>query len=329
MTQSQQTQDLVCFDSFEQIRELKGYRPDNPLTIENYSRILGWYQFPKKCACCVRRESGTLCRTLHNNGWVALLQDGSVTILGRNCANDKFGADSSVFKDISLAINTIKARQRADRLRNLLSRRNEFEGRLTEASGKLLAARRRIDEFLTEIGPKFAKRIVAMARAGNSAVMVDAVRVRHYEEHGQSKKEFSTFKHRLGNLDGISALNNDQYIQLSISISNIRQAFAAAIDVQSLTRATQAALTTRLEECEPVLQRTAAIEEQVERFFQNSRLLFCFITDERGERSKLARLAMHQVGVDGGRDQAKEWLLGQEKGLLQQLDIQAIRILGA
>ena len=29
MTQSQQTQDLVCFDNFEQIRQLKGYRPDN------------------------------------------------------------------------------------------------------------------------------------------------------------------------------------------------------------------------------------------------------------------------------------------------------------
>lgn len=329
MTQGQQTQDLVCFDNFEQIRELKGYRPDNPLTVENYSRILGWYQFPKRCACCVRRESGTLCRTLHNNGWVALLQDGSVTILGRNCANDKFGADSSVFKDISLAINSIKARQRADRLRNLLSKRDEFESRLTESSGKLLVARKRIDAFLAEIGPTFAKRILAMARAGHSAVMVDAVRVRHYEEDGQAKKESSTFKHRLGNLDGVSVLNNHQYIQLSISISNIRQAFTAAAGMQSLTRRTQAALTTRLEECEPVLQRAAVIEEQLERFFRNSHLLFCFITDERGERSKLARLAMRQVGVGGGRDQAKEWLLAQEQALIQQLGVQTIRILGA
>lgn len=167
-----------------------------------------------------------------------------------------------------------------------------------------------------------------MARAGESAVMVDAIRERHYEENGQAKKEMSTYKHRLGNLDGIAVLNNDQYIQLSISIGNIRQAFVAAADMQSLTRATQAALTTRLEECEPVLQRAAAIEENLERFFQNSHLLFCFVTDERGERSKLARLAMHQAGVDGGRDHAKEWLAGQEQALIQQLGVQAIRILG-
>jgi hypothetical protein len=289
----------------------------------------GWYQFPQKCECCVRRESGSLCRTLHNNGWVARLQDGSVTILGRNCANDKFGADSSVFKDISLAINTIKARHRAERLRNLLSRRDEFEGRLIESSARLLVARRKIDAFLGEIGPKFAARIVAMARAGNASVVVEAVRERHYEENGQTKKELSTFKHRLGNLDGISALNNDQYIQLSIAISNIVQAFTGAADIQSLTRATQAALTTRLEECEPVLQRVAAVEVQLEKFFLNSHLLLCFITDERGERSKLARLAMHQVGVDGGRDVAKEWLLAQEQALIQQLGVQAIRIQGA
>ena len=329
MTQGHLTQDLVCFDNFEQIRELKGYRPENPLTVKNYSRILGWYQFPKKCECCVQRDSGTLCRTLHNNGWVALLQDGSVTILGRNCANDKFGADSSVFKDISLAINTIKARQRAERLRDLLSKRDEFEVRLVEAGAKLLAARKRIDAFLAEIGPKFARRILAMARAGNASVTVDAVRERHYEEDGKSKKEISTFKHRLGNLDGISVLNNDQYIQLSIAISNIRQAFSAAADIQSLTRTAQSALTARLEECEPVLQRAAAIEEQLEKFFLNSHLLFCFVTDERGERSKLARLAMHQVGVEGGRDVAKEWLLSQEQALIQQLGVHTIRILGA
>jgi hypothetical protein len=155
------------------------------------------------------------------------------------------------------------------------------------------------------------------------------LKISDYEEDGQAKKESSTFKHRLGNLDGISVLNNEQYILLSISITNIRQAFAAAADMQSLNRATQAALTARLEDCEPVLRRAAAIEEQLERFFQNSHLLFCYITDERGERSKLARLAMHQTGVDGGRDQAKEWLFGQEQGLIRQLGVQSIRILGA
>lgn len=54
---------------------------------------------------------------------------------------------------------------------------------------------------------------------------------------------------------------------------------------------------TRLEECKPVLQRPATIDDSLERFFQNSHLLFCFITDERGERSKLARMAMRQAGV--------------------------------
>lgn len=77
-----------------------------------------------------------------------------------------------------------------------------------------------------------------------------------------------------------------------------------------------------------MLQRAAAIDEQLGRFFKNSHLLFCFITDERGERSKLARLAMHQVGVNGGRDQAKEWLMGQEQALIQQLGVQTIRIVG-
>jgi hypothetical protein len=103
MDQSQRTVELFGFSTFEEISNLEGFLTENPLTQENYQQIIGWYDLPEQRSCCVQRATGTLCARMHNHGWVARLRDGSVTILGGDCAKEKFGADSTVFKDIGLA----------------------------------------------------------------------------------------------------------------------------------------------------------------------------------------------------------------------------------
>lgn len=249
-----------------------------------------------------------------------------ITVFISSTMGHYFGADPTVFKDIGLAMNAIKARQRADRLRSLLEQRDTYTERLADAEKQLQTSYRRIEGFLTEIGQEFSRRVTNMARTGNYSVIVDAIRVRHYEEKGRAKKEISVIKHRLGSLNGLSVINKDQFVKMSIAIQNIQQAFIAASNIDSMTRSTQTALVTRLDECEPVLKRAVNIEENVKRFFDNSKILFCFLTGERGERSKLARLAMHQAGIEGGRDQAKDWLAAQEQALVRQLGVESIRI---
>jgi hypothetical protein len=119
MEKSLKAEQLLGFATFEEIADLPVFLRDNPLTQENYKQIVGWYRLLEKRCCCVQRASGALCATPHNHGWVARLRDGSITILGGDCAKEKFGADSTVFRDIGLAQNIKKAKEREERVDRL------------------------------------------------------------------------------------------------------------------------------------------------------------------------------------------------------------------
>ena len=320
------TIELLSFDGFDQIAALPGYRPDNPLCQDNYRKILGWYRFPEKRTCCVQRPGGTLCGTPHNHGWVAELKDGSVTILGADCAKDKFGADSAVFKDIGLALNAKRERERQQKLEHLLGQGVEYEQRLRDAIARLKVARRGIDELLNGIGANCRSRIERMAKSGNASVVVEGVKTRHYTENGKSKQENSVIKHVVGSLHGLAAIDRQQFISLTVEMEHIRVAFIDAKAAGSLSRTLRSEIVRRIEQCDPVLMRAEQLESMVARFLDNSAWPYCFLTDDRSERSKVAKLAMKQSGVEGSREHAKTWLLLQEAELCQRLGVERIRI---
>lgn len=318
--------ELVNFETFEQVTSLPGYRPNNPLTQENYRQILGWYHFSEKQSCCVQRASGTLCGTPHNHGWVATLKDGTITILGADCANDKFGADSTVFEDISLAVNARREKERADNIQSLVDQGNHFESRLRAAIERVRQARLRLDDFLNSIGNDFRRRIVNMAKTGNTSVVIEGVKVRYDKDSAKNGPETSVIKHTLGVLDGLSAIDYQQFLQLTVEMEHIKDAFIEARAATQLNRTVKAKLGHQIERCESVLVQAEQLEGVVHRFFRNPAWLYCFLTDDRSERARLAKRAMNEAGIDGSRDHAKGWLSQREHDLCQELGVDRIRL---
>lgn len=318
--------ELFNFESFEQIASLPEYRPNNPLTQENYHQILGWYHFAEKQCCCVQRASGTLCGTPHNHGWVAKLKDGTVTILGADCANDKFGADSTVFKDISLAMNARREKERADKVRSLVEQSTHFENELRAAIARVRQARMQLDEFLRSVGHEFRQRIVNMAKTGNTSVVIEGVKVRYDQKSGKNTPETNVIKHTLGVLDGLSAVDYQQFLRLTVEMEHIKAAFVEARTTTQLNRAIKAKLAYHIEQCEPALIQAEQLVGVVTRFFRNSAWLYCFLTDDRSERARLAKIAMNEAGVEGSRDQAKGWLSQREHELCEELGVDRIRL---
>jgi hypothetical protein len=326
MDKLQKTEELLGFGSFEEIANLAGFLTENPLTQENYQRIVGWYHLPERRSCCVQRASGTLCGTPHNHGWVARMQDGSVTILGGDCAKEKFGADSTVFKDIGLAQNVKKAKEREKRIAQLVAEGARYQAQLQESITQLKASHQAVANYLRDIGDQFRGRIERMAKTGSADVVVEGEIVRHYEERGRSKLEISVTKHRLGSLAGLSAVSRPQFVQLIAEMEQIKLAFSELQQGAQLSRKDKAELSARLEQCEPVLARGRLLCETAQRFLANSALLYCFLTDDRSERARLARLAMREAGIDGNKDQAKSWLADRENQIRLEMRADRIRL---
>jgi hypothetical protein len=318
---------VTYFESIEQIKGIDGFREDNPLTLESYHSLVGYYTFKERVHCCVEKANGHLCKHEHGNGWLVRKTDGSLTLMGRDCANDKFGADSTVFKDIHHAENTLRREIRLSKIAGHLAHRAEREAKLKALSGELDQLSIRIADFLETVGTKTARRLLDMARRRNGDVFVTGVKHRESIERGQTTRERSTVNHRLGSLTGLDVLQRESYTLLYIAISNIRSAFSAAAELgEKPSKGVIDDLAGKLDHFDHTVRQVEALLQLETQFMNNSMLLLCFLVDDRAERPKCARLAMRQNGVLGGKDHAKKWLADQETFLTNKLKMDKVEI---
>lgn len=321
------TTEVICFETFTEIRSLKDYRDENPLNTESYAAIVGYYNLPERVYCCVEKANGQMCRHEHGKGWVVRKIDGSLTIMGKDCANDKFGANSKVFQDINHVQNALRRQARLSKVLTHLVLRDERVRDLHLHRLTLDAMRARTKAFLEELGPKVTQRLLGMARSRNSDVVVVGVKYRDYLEDGKARQERSIMRHRMGTLAGLSCLSQDAFAPLYTTIASILDAYDAAAKLgEKPNKGIVEALVTRLDEYEQLVRNIRSLVQEETRLLANPMLLLCFLVDDRAERSKCARKAMHQADIPGGRDHAKTWLNEQEALLAAHLGVQKIEI---
>lgn len=321
------TTDVTCFETFAEIRTLKDYREANPLNVDSYASIVGYYNLPERVYCCVEKANGQLCHHEHGKGWVVRKVDGSLTIMGKDCANDKFGADSKIFRDINHVRNALRRQERLSKISTHLAVRDERVRDLHLQRQALDAMRVRTKMFLDELGPKVTLRLLGMARSRNGDVVVTGVKYRDDLNDPKAKQERSTLRHRLGTLAGLSCLSQDAYAPLYTGIASILDAYDAAANLgEKPSKGIVDALATRLDQYEPLVRGVQALAQEETRLLANQMLLLCFLVDDRTERPRCARKAMQQANIPGGRDHAKTWLSEQDALLAAQLGMQRIEI---
>lgn len=253
--------------------------------------------------------------------------DGSLTIMGKDCANDKFGADSKIFQDINYVRNALRRQERLSKIAIHLAVREQRVRDLQLQRQALDAMRLRTKAFLDELGPKVTQRLLGMARSRNGDVVVTGVKCRDDPNNPKNKKERSTVRHRVGTLAGLSCLSQDTYAPLYTAITSTLDAYDIAANLgEKPGKGIVDALATRLDQYGPLVRGVLALAQEETRLLANQMLLLCFLVDDRAERSRCARKAMHQAEIPGGRDHAKNWLTEQEGLLAVQLGMQRIEI---
>jgi hypothetical protein len=316
-----------CFESAEEIRELTSYRDANPLTKGSYRRLLGYYNLPVKLHCCLEKANGNLCKHEHGKGWVVEKLDGTCTLLGKDCANDKFGADPALIKDILHSTNAIKRQERMTKVLAHLEKREEREQALSQLRSALDGLQARARDFMGQLGPQTTRRLQNMFRSRSVELFVTGVKFREYEERGHTRQERSTFQHRLGVLNGLAIVSRESYTPIYVAISNMLLAFDAASKLSERPKKGEVnALASQLDDFDRVMAQGRTLLDCEAQFKANDMEHFCFIVDDRAERYKCARLAMHDAGILGGKDNAKVWLSNRESDLRTRLNVDAIEI---
>jgi hypothetical protein len=186
----------------------------------------------------------------------------------------------------------------------------------------------RINGFIEKLGPLVTRRLKDMARTGRSEVLITAVKYRNgVNERGVVERETSSFQERLGALAGMGLTTPGSFYSVYDKINDIVRAYERAEEIDGAPKKKEIeTLANRLNEYDRLLKEGKRLLGMEAAFQSNNWLLLCFLTDDKSERYKAASIAMRQAGRTGGKDDAKEWLAEQEKGIKTRLGVDSLQI---
>lgn len=305
------------FETPQEIEREGGFLAQAPIDVATYDALLGWYAFSdEKLRCCVARESGTLCQTPHGRGWVARRKDGVVTLIGSDCAKDKFAAGSIAIDDIRRAENEITRRDRESRLEELLADRDAKVGEIDATISSLRELNGRLYDLAGEIGPQVWGRVQMQAASGSTQVSIEGHTPARRDQSGDIVSPRKDVRIVVGSLPGVRACGHDNIRRELLALRSLKESYYQVLPPDGPKRAAAVkALSASLAGQPQRIELARQLLRDGESFEQSDLGPIIFLSRDQGTRIRLAQLVHSRQGSPIGRTVAKEWLQEQDRSL--------------
>jgi len=306
------------YQSFEEIKDDPRFKPDNLVDLTNYKDLDGWYGFPegKDIKCCIKKPNGNPCDHLHRNGWVPILADGSTTVIGGDCAREKFGAESIVLRHIVAAEKDIKKERDLARWRELVGDRSTKLATLEAARDKTAQVDKQLSEFQQALGNTGWRLLSGMSRNGNSAVQVWGIVEAKWNEDGDLIRDGRRVPITVGRFAQVNVCQDHVIRTMLDDLKRVTQAYQVTEEaVAQMGNKDLEALLGTLEEHARSVDAVKQFEAAMTRFLTNDFTMLAFLTHDKSERVRIARFGMEHAGKPTGRDPAKAHLQNWENRL--------------
>jgi hypothetical protein len=312
------------FKSIAEIEATERYVKDQPMGLDNYSRLEGWYQLEKEeLRCCARKPSGGLCQTPHKRGWVARVLEGHLTVIGHYCAKNKFDTDSTIMRDISFATNAIDAEELKARLAELLASRDQGLVEINAAMVELDAKRRELLALLEGVGRGNRRKLEELSRS-DGAVAIEGRTPAVRDADGDIIEDGRVIAIPVGSVVGVRACNPTMISPVADELRTYRKILEEANE-HSLTTGSKAIrqLNATLADYPRAISQATAVTNEIELFLMGDLTAACFLVADWKERIAVGRIAMARLGKSGD---PKAWIQKIEATLRHRYNVSQIRI---
>lgn len=315
------------FATIAEIELLDGYATENPVTVSNYKRLLGPYHLSgEELACCIQRESGNLCRQAHLRGWVAALSDGSISVVGGDCAKEKFGVDSAISRDISVANNALSEIEIEARLRGLLDERDQKLEEVTNTLTAVVWLTRQVAELRSLVGPAAFRALENLGRSGAGTVVVQGITPAVHDKDGELIREQTSIAVPVGTLAGIRVCSPSTLPTSADALRGLRKHYDAAnLDALS-NRKLRRALTAALADQPRLIAAARQVIADGEAFLANDFMPVCFLVSDSASRERIAKWARPTSASQVDYVSNKNWLQKLEAALCKTYNVKRIQI---
>lgn len=319
---------IKTFGSLVDIESLQGFKPNTPISQNTYSAIIGDYYLTEEVRCCFQKDNQNLCGERHKWGFVAVLKDGSVTLLGNSCAITKFEADSKLSSDRSRYINEKDRLERLHRLSILLQNKEKILHKAQEVKSELLELQGRIHEMRSKLGPQTLRALEAIARTGVGSVTILGISLKDYiDKNGKKKIERTSTRMQLGSISDVSFLIEANHREILNTLSDVKAALHEADEISTDAKSSRlSAINSRMNKIEHAQAMALNLIDKERRFRNSDLSLLCFLVSDRAERYKSARFALEHSNNTQSKEKSKEWLNSREREFCGRLNINKIEI---
>ncbi|WP_110946607.1 hypothetical protein [Pseudomonas bohemica] len=323
------TVEIRTFNSIAEIEALPGFKKENPVSPKNYKHLLGDYFFSDEVKCCLLKDNEKLCNEGHKWGFVAVLTDDSITLVGNECAQSKFDGESRLSADRTKYLNLKKHEEGLERLRALVAQKDSAIRDIAQVKSALATVQARVHAIRDKLGPQTMRHLEAIARSGAYTLSVTGVTLKEYtDKKGKKKIDRRTQRMTLGTIANTSFLLDEKYRNVLHHLSDVKNAYDEADRIeQNVTTLKLNALTKKMDVIELARASAAQLIEQEHKFATSDLSLLCYITDDKVERYRSAKYALEQARQDYGKEKAKEWFAERDRMFRTQLNVTKIDVL--
>lgn len=318
--------EIRTFNSISEIEALPGFKKVNPVSPKNYKYLLGDYSLSDEVSCCLLKSNDKLCNEGHKWGFIAVLVDNSITLVGNDCAQTKFNGESRLSADRAKYLNQKKHEEGLDRLRALVEQKDSALEEVLQVKSNLAIVQGRVHTMRGKLGPQTMRHLESIARTGAYVLSITGVTIKEYtDKKGKKKTDRRTQRMTLGTIANTSFLLDERYRDVLHNLSDVKKAYDEAEQIgQNVTTLKLNALTKKMDIIE--LARTSACQliEQERKFSASDLCLLCYITSDKVERYKSAKYALEQTNQDSGKEKAKEWFAERDRLFRTQLNVTKI-----
>ncbi len=298
---------LKVFKSAEEIKALPGYKPNNPVSLERFSRFLGHYTLKPALKCCVA-EKASLCMQAHNRGWVVALKDESVSIIGIDCAKNKFDSDDG-FKSKRIAAE--RSRQQDDihkALGSLLVNKDHDMKRLKSTISALEELDRASSTLREALGDSLTLALLNLHQRTSGSVQVTT----YAEQQIFNKVAQATQIRDVRVLREIGRIRVPESLSHS-QISNLRDTLAAAemtyASIDKLEKKPLPKLATHfsrtINAVYPASLRIEELQKQLRAFIQGDLSPLYFVATTESDKVRVAQLIAELRGSPISQSEAR------------------------
>lgn len=307
---------ISIINSLDEISKMDGFLQDNPVTEQNYSGFIAEYNLTDMDAhCCFSPSEGQKCNQAHKHGFVVRLKDGTSSILGNNCAREKFADESLISQDLARWNNEKNRQKKLGVLSDYVSQSDEMLDNFSKIGTFLKAhSRWKEEEISSYFGVEFLRSLEERAKQQNPRVSIEAVFLKKNKDGEVLERQ--VVKYEIGVLEGIKVFDVGFLKNIYELAKSLFKSINSAIEISSQEKPNVVVvnnLVSSLSDYKILLNDFNELKALKEAFLKNKPEIYCYVCNEQRARNAAADKCMKSKGDASSKSKQKEFIKSLDK----------------